>query len=400
MEWNSLFARRVEAIGHSDVVKILKLAEQPEIISFAGGLPDPNTFLLEEAKQVIDKVLSEKGRAALGYNPTAGIAPLREWLAMRMTQQGRPTTIDETVVTTGGIAALDLICKILLDPGDTVIVGNPAYVAALHVFRSYQARFAGVPLDEEGMQPDALQFQLHKLQSESIRPKFIYTVPSFQNPAGVTISEPRRRKLLEVARKYSVPIIEDAAYRDLRFEGTAPPLLAALDPENVIHINTFSKVFNPGVRIGWATGPKEIIDALILAKQGQDQCSSTLGQYLTVAFATQGMIEKQIATAVEIYRSKRDTMLSALKKYFPTSTKWTKPEGGFYTWATLPEGIDTEKLLVEAIEKELVAYVPGPAFYHDRSGKNHLRLCYSYVSESKIEEGVGRLGRIISAVAA
>ncbi|MFQ5629439.1 MAG: PLP-dependent aminotransferase family protein [bacterium] len=398
MDWKSLFAKRVGAIGHSDVVNILKLAERPDVISFAGGLPDPNTFLLGEAKQITEEVLAEHGRTALGYGPTAGITPLREWLAGRMAQYGRSTELAETVITTGGIAALDLICKVLLDPGDVVVVGEPTYVAALHVFKSYQARFAGVQLDHEGIKTDALEAKLHSLQRESIRPKFIYTVPSFQNPAGVTLSEPRRRELLEIARSYNIPVIEDAAYRDLRFEDTTPPLLAALDPENVIHINTFSKVFNPGVRVGWATGPADIIDALILAKQGQDQCSSTIGQYLTFAFASQGLIEKQIMNAVEIYRRKRDTMLSALAEYFPQNTQWTKPKGGFYTWVILPEVIDTEKLLEIAIEKESVAYVPGPAFYHNRSGKNRLRLCYSYVSESVIEEGVQRLGRVVSKV--
>lgn len=395
MDWKAHFASRIEAIGHSDVVAILKLAEQPEIISFAGGLPDPNTFLLDDARRLTAEVLAETGHAALGYGPTAGIKTLRTWLAEHMTRLGRTTSVAEIVVTTGGIAALDLICKAMLDPGDTVVVGEPSYVAALHVFRSYQARFAGVPLDQAGMQPDVLREKLHALQRQSVRPKLLYLVPSFQNPAGLTLSAQRRKALLDIAREYGLLVIEDAAYRDLRFEGEAPPLMAALDPENVIHINTFSKVFNPGVRVGWAAGPAALIEALISGKQGQDQCSSTLGQYLTVAFAKSGLIDKQISKAVGIYKSKRDVMLAALAKYFPASTRWTKPEGGFYTWVTLPSGIDTEKLLPQTIEREKVAYVPGPAFYHDRSGHNHLRLCYSYVSESAIEEGIQRLGRVV-----
>ncbi len=396
MNWHTLYSSRIDSMGHSDVVSILKLAERPEVISFAGGLPDPATFLLEEIKEVFEEVLAQWGGTVLGYGPTAGIAPFREWLAEHMTQLGRPSKVEECLVTTGGIAALDLICKVLLDPGDVVIVGEPAYVAALHVIRSYQGRFAGVPIDDKGMQPDALKSVLEDLQSESLRPKFIYLVPSFQNPTGVTLSERRRKRIIEIAIEYNVPIIEDAAYHDLRFEGAAPPLLASLDAQNVIHINTFSKIFNPGVRLGWVTAHQELIGTLALAKQGQDQCTTTIGQYLAFAFASKGLIERQTSTAVEIYRRKRDAMLAALENHFPQSAHWTKPQGGFYTWVTLPKEIDTEALLPRAIEDASVAYVAGPAFYHNRSGKEHMRLCYSYVPESQTEEGVRRLGQLVS----
>jgi 2-aminoadipate transaminase len=398
MNWNNLYSSRIDSIGHSDVVAILKLAERPEVISFAGGLPDPATFLLEEIKEVFEEVVAQRGRDVLGYGPTAGITPFREWLAGHMRQAGRPSKVEECLVTTGGIAALDLICKVLLDPGDVVIVGEPAYVAALHVIRSYQARFAGVPLDDQGMQPGALKSLLDEARRESLHPKFIYLVPSFQNPSGVTLSEKRRKKIIELAVEYNVPIVEDAAYHDLRFEGHAPPLLASLDAQNVIHINTLSKIFNPGVRLGWVTAPQALIEALALAKQGQDQCSTTIGQYLAFAFASRNLIERQKSKAVEIYRRKRDIMLGALEHYFPQSAHWTKPQGGFYTWVTLPEEIDTEALLPRAIEDASVAYVAGPAFYHNRSGKEHMRLCYSYVSESQIEEGVRRLAHIVKGV--
>jgi len=398
MKWNTLYSSRIDSMGHSDVAAMLKLAERPEVISFAGGLPDPAIFLLEEIKEIFEEVLAQRGRAALGYGPTAGIAPFREWLAEHMTQSGRPSKVDECLVTTGGIAALDLICKVLLDPGDLVIVGEPAYLAALHVIRSYQGRFAGVPLDDKGMQSDALKSTLEDLQRESLRPKFIYLVPSFQNPTGVTLSEKRRKRIVEIAVEYNVPIIEDAAYRDLRFEDQAPPLLASLDPQNVIHINTFSKIFNPGVRIGWVTAPQELIETLALAKQGQDQCSTTIGQYVTLAFASRRLIERQRSRAVEIYRRKRDAMLAALESYFPKSAHWTKPQGGFYTWVTLPKEIDTEALLPRSIEDASVAYGAGPAFYHNRSGKEHMRLCYSYVPDSQIEEGVRRLAHLMSEI--
>jgi 2-aminoadipate transaminase len=396
MDWNTLYSSRVDSIKHSDVVQMLKLAEEPEVISFAGGLPDPATFLLEEIKEVFEEIVARQGRAILGYGPTAGIAPFREWLAAHMTHAGRPSKVEECMVTTGGIAALDLLCKVMLNPGDVVIVGEPAYVAALHVMRSYEIRFAGVPLDEEGMEPEGLKSVLEEARRNSWHPKFIYLVPSFQNPSGVTLSEGRRKKIVEMAAEYGVAIVEDAAYRDLRFEGQAPPLLASLDPQNVIYVNTLSKVFNPGVRIGWVTGAQELIETLALAKQGQDQCSTTIGQYLALAFASRGLIERQTSGAVKVYRRKKDAMLAALEKEFPQSAHWTKPQGGFYTWVTLPGDMDTESLLPRAIEEASVAYAPGPAFYHNRGGKEHMRLCYSYVTESQIEEGIRRLGRLLS----
>jgi len=399
MKWNTLYSSRINSIGHSDVAAMLKLAEQPEVISFAGGLPDPTIYLVEEIKEIYEEVFSQRGRAALGYGPVPGITPFREWLAENMTLAGRPSKIDECLVTTGGIAALDLICKVLLDPGDIVIVGEPAYLAALHVVKSYQGRFAGVPLDDKGMQPDALKSTLEDLRRQALRPKFIYLVPTFQNPSGVTLSEGRRKRIVEIAAEYGVPIVEDEAYRDLRFEGQDLSLLASLDPQNVIHINTFSKIFNPGVRIGWVTAPRELIETLALAKQGQDQCSTTIGQYAALAFVSRGLFKQQKDRAVSIYRRKRDVMLAALENHFPESAHWTKPQGGFYIWVTLPKGIDTEKLLPKAIKDVAVAYGAGPSFYHNRSGKEHMRLCYSYVPDSQIEEGIQRLARIIPKMA-
>lgn len=399
MKWDTLYSSRINSMGHSDVAAMLKLAEQPEVISFAGGLPDPTIYLVEEIKEIYEEVFSQRGRAALGYGPVPGITPFREWLAENMTLAGRPSKVDECLVTTGGIAALDLICKVLLDPGDIVIVGEPAYLAALHVVKSYQGRFAGVPLDDKGMQPDALKSTLEDLRRQALRPKFIYLVPTFQNPSGVTLSEGRRKRIVEIAAEYGVPIVEDEAYRDLRFEGQDLSLLASLDPQNVIHINTFSKIFNPGVRIGWVTAPHELIETLALAKQGQDQCSTTIGQYAALAFVSRGLFKQQKDRAVAIYRRKRDVMLAALENYFPKNAHWTKPQGGFYTWVTLPKGTDTEELLPKSIKDVSVAYGAGPSFYHNRSGKEHMRLCYSYVPDSQIEEGIQRLARIIPKMA-
>lgn len=392
IDWNSLYSDRMNAIGHSEVIGILKLAERPDVISFAGGLPDSDTFLIEEVKEAVHQVLTQKGKAALGYGPTAGITPMREWLADHMTNLGRPSEMEECLVTTGGIAAFDLICKVLLNPGDFAVVCEPDYLAALHVIRSYQAGFIGIPADKEGMKSDVLLSRLIELRKESIRPKFIYLIPAFQNPSGISMSPARMRQIISIAGDFDVPIIEDGAYCELGFSQESPPLMASLDPKRVLHINTFSKIFNPGVRLGWVTGARELIETLILAKQGQDQCSSTLGQHLALTFAEKGMIERQKNLAVKTYGRKRDLMMSALDEYFPKLASWTRPDGGFYTWLTFGEGMDSEAVLPKAIEEARVAYVAGPAFFHNRKGQENLRLCYSYVPETQIREGIERLG--------
>lgn len=395
MNWHEALAQRVELLGRSEVMAIMKLAERSDIISFAGGLPHADTFLIDEFRATTLEVLDGAGRDALGYSPTHGITPLRAHLAEQMTALGRPTEITETLVTTGGVAAMDLLAKAFIDPGDIVVVGEPSYLAALHVFRSYQARFVGVPLDQDGLRTEILEDRLRDLHNRSLRPKFIYTVPSFQNPTGTTLSEERRRHLVFLARKYEVPVIEDATYRDLRFEGQAPPLLVTLDPGVVIYLNTFSKIFCPGIRLGWLVGPSEVLDALALCKQGQDQCSSSLGQHLALTSLANGAIRRQVAASVTFYRNRRDTMLQALERFMPDGTAWSRPDGGFYIWVTLGADMDTERLLPEATRAGKVAYVPGPAFYHDGSGRRHLRLSYSFVDNDQIAQGIERLGRIV-----
>ncbi len=386
------FATRLEGMRHSDVASILRLAERPDVLSFAGGLPAPEAFLLEEIEALYAEVLHKTGRAALGYGPTAGIVGFRETLGTWMARHGRPTRPDEILVTTGGIAALDLVAKAFLDPGDSVVVGAPSYLAALHVFRSYEARLLSVEVDEGGMDPDALE---EVLRGAAPTPKLIYLVPTFQNPAGVTLGEARRRRILELAQHYHVWVIEDGAYQDLRFEGSVPPLLAALDPTHVIHINTLSKIMSPSVRLGWITAPADPLEALLLCKQGQDQCSPTLGQLVAREFLATGLVDRQIAEASALYRTRRDATLASLAAEMPRGTHWTRPEGGFYTWVTLPEGLDAAALLPHAVEQHQVAYVAGNAFYADRSrGRHQLRLAYSYLAEEAIERGMARLGAL------
>lgn len=397
------FAKRLAGMRRSDVVSILKLAERPDVLSFAGGLPAPESFLIEDFAALEAAILREHGRSALGYGPSAGIAALRGTLAGWMGARGRDTDEDEILVTTGGIAALDLISKALLDPGDEVLVGAPSYLAALHVLRSYEARIESVALDGDGLDPGALEVRLRHDASQGRRPKFLYLVPTFQNPTGLTLSTQRRRRILALAREYDVLVVEDSAYEDLRFEGEAPPRLCALDPDNVLHINTLSKIVAPSLRLGWIAGPRDLIDALILCKQGQDQCSTTAGQWLAHRFLSEGFAQRQIEGAAPIYRERRDVTLAALEKEMPAGSTWTRPEGGFYTWITLPEefgrapGSDTESLLRQAVDTQGVAYVAGNSFYAASSGHagpRQLRLAYSYLEVEQLALGVERLGAL------
>ncbi|MBI4553457.1 MAG: PLP-dependent aminotransferase family protein [Candidatus Latescibacteria bacterium] len=396
MDWTTLYADRMARIGDSAIIALLKLAERPDVISFAGGLPDPKSFPILRMKEVVDWVLDHEGAAALQYGPTAGYSKLREWIADRMGRlEQTPVTADGVIVTSSGVEALDLIAKVLLNPGDTVIVEAPTYLAALHVFRSYQAELVDVPIDADGMIIDALEERLADLTRRGIRPKLLYTIPTFQNPAGVTLAADRRRRLVEVADRAGVPVIEDPAYGELRYEGDRLPSLVSLNPEGVLFANTFSKIFGPGVRLGWITAPPGVIAQLCQAKQGTDQCSSTLGQRVVYEYGRRGLIERQVAASLPLYREKRDLTLAAMARYFPSGVTWTRPAGGFYSWVTLPDGVETGPMLEWAIAHEHVAYVSGPPFYADGRGANQLRLCFSFVAPDKIEEGIRRLGRVI-----
>ena len=396
MDWNALYADRMELISDTSIIELLKLAERPDVISFAGGLPDPQSFLIPEMKDVVDWVFDHEGGAALQYGPTAGYSNLREWIAARMGQVDQVSmTGDRILITTGGVEALDLIAKTFINPGDTVIVEAPTYLAALHVFRSYQANFVDVPIDKDGMIIDALEDRLTDLTRRGIRPKFLYTVATFQNPAGVSLSADRRQQLIEVADRHSLPIVEDPAYAELRYEGHPLPSLVSLNPDGVLFANTFSKIFGPGIRLGWIAAPSDVIAQLCQCKQGTDQCSSTLGQRVVYEYGQRGLIDKQIAASLPLYREKRDRTLNAMTAMFPSGIDWTHPAGGFYLWVTLPDGVKTGPMLEWAIENEQVAYVSGPPFYADGRGDNQFRLCYSFLGSDKIDEGIRRLGRVI-----
>lgn len=393
------FSRRMALFEPSrSVTEILDLAERPDIISLAGGLPDPAVFDLDMVRESMDRVLRDEGAAALNYGPNAGYGRLREWIAGRMEERcGVPLSPENILVVSGGVDGLNLCAMALIDKGDTVLVGAPTYMMALHVFRTYEARIVPVPLDEQGIDPDALEQRLSELDQKGVRPRLLYTNPSFQNPSGRTMDLPRRERLVELCRRYQVPIAEDHAYGELVYDGEALPPLKALDPENVLFIHTFSKIFGPGVRLGWVAAEAAFIERLGLCKLGTDQCANTLTQRLVHDYGTRGLIDVQVKRSIELYRSKRDAMERAMTAHFPADASWVHPGGGFFFWVRLADGTDSEALLRRAIEEQKTAFVAGPPFFHDGGGSNYLRLSYSFVREDQIEEAIQRLSRAMTA---
>jgi len=378
------------------VTDVLKLAERPDVISLAGGLPDPAVFSLEQIRESMERVLRDEAGAALNYGPNPGYSRLREWIAARMGgTEGVDLDVDNILVVSGGVEGLNLAAMALLDEGDTVLVEAPTYMIALHVFRTYAARIVPVAVDEGGLDVDALEGRLEELSREGVRPRLLYVIPSFQNPSGCTMDEARRRKLVDVCRAHGVLIVEDHAYGELVYDGEKRPPLKALDPGNVVFVHTFSKIFGPGVRLGWVAAEPAFIERLGLCKLGTDQCANTLTQRLVYDYGSRGHIDEQVTGAIELYRRKRDAMEAAMKRHFPPEASWVHPEGGFLIWVRLSEGVDSEALLSRAIETEKTAFVAGPPFHLD-GGANFLRLSFSFVPEDQIEEGIRRLARVLS----
>lgn len=391
-EFYSILASKMEA---SAIREILKLVQNPEVISLAGGMPDPATFPTEELNEVVKQILAKNSACALQYSSTEGLTELREFILNWLDEAKEKAGLDNIMITSGSQQGLDLVSKVLLNPGDTLIVELPSYLAALNAFRSYGGEMAGIPMDDEGMQIDILEETLTKLKNDRKKVKFIYTISNFQNPAGVTMSLARRKKILEVAKKYEVLILEDNPYDKLRFEGEPIPSIYSLDNEGyVISLGTFSKILCPGLRLAWILGNKEIIEKLVIMKQATDLCTTVFNQLIAYEYCCQNDIDKNIESNVEIYRRKRNGMLEALDKYFPVEVTWTKPQGGFFVFATLPEYIDTGEMFKEAIE-ENVAYVPGGPFFADGKGQNTMRLSFCFPSLEDIDEGIKRLGKII-----
>ena len=386
---NSILSANARNMRRSAIRDLLSITSRPEIISFAGGFPDPKTFPVEQLKEIMQEVLEQESISALQYGPTEGNPRLREALAKRYQKEGLNITKDNILVTTSSQQAIDLISKIFLDPGDTLICGLPSYLGALQSFYAYQACPVGIRKDEE------LSTVIGALVASGKRPKFIYAIPDFQNPSGITMTKEQRMEVIEAAKKYDLLIIEDSPYREVRFEGEPVPMMNALDTTGrVITLGTFSKIFVPGFRLGWVVAPVEIIDRLVVAKQATDLCSPVFDQCVAARYLEKGLLDINLKSTIENYRKKRASMLAAFDKYMPEGVTWTKPEGGLFLFMTLPEQYDASKLFEVAIQ-ENVAFIVGEAFHCDGSGKNTMRINFSYMAEDRAEEGVKRLAAAI-----
>lgn len=390
-----ILSQSAKGMKRSAIRELLKLTQDPEIISFAGGLPAPESFPVEELKKVTVEVLEEESAQALQYGATEGDNKLRKLLVERYRRMGYDIGLENLVVVTASQQALDLLAKIFVDRGDVVIVGLPSYIGGLGAFRAYGAQLEGVCFDEHGMCPDALEAKIVRLLGENKKIKFIYTIPDFQNPAGVTMPNERREKIIHIARKYDILLIEDSPYKEIRFEGEHQKSLFELDGTGqVITLGTFSKIFVPGFRIGWVIGHKDIIDKFVIAKQATDLCTSPFVQKIAAKYIEKGNFDKNLDKIISSYHEKRDVMLAAFEKYMPEGVTWTRPEGGLFLFLTLPPHMDAAELFLKAIEKK-VAFVIGSEFHCDGSGKNTMRINFSYVSKEKNVEGVKRLAQVI-----
>ncbi len=390
----ALFADRTKVMRSSAMRDLMALTERDDVISLAGGLPDTSTFPPDSYASLMSSVSVQSCARALQYGPTDGLTLVKSCIAEVMAAEGMRVDADEILVTTGGQQAIDLVCKTLVDPGDVVIAEAPTYPGAIPTFCSYQADVVQISMDRDGMLTDELEATLDALERDGRRPKFIYTVPNFHNPAGVTMSLERRREMVRIASERQLLVLEDNPYGMLRYEGEPLPTLHSLDDEFVIYTSTFSKILSPGVRLGWAVAPAPILDKMQVGKQGSDLCSSSISQYFVRAYFDAGPWGDYVASLVEIYRRRRDVMLDALAEHFPREAQWTHPQGGLFIWATMPDYIDTTDLLARALQ-EKVAFVPGRAAYLDGRGGSAMRLNFSGVPESEIREGVGRIGEVV-----
>lgn len=375
---------------------LMAVTAMPDVISLAGGLPSTESFPSKTLAKVASEVAMRASAAALQYGPTEGLEETKENIAKVMEAENVLVDTDNIIVTTGGQQAIDLVCRILINPGDPVITEAPTYPGAIPSLCSFEADVSQVPMDKDGIRTDLLEEEIRRIKKKGARAKFIYTIPNFHNPAGVSISRPRRMRMVELAQENDLIILEDNPYGQLRFEGEQLPALYSLDEEeNVIYVSTFSKILSPGIRLGWMVAPAPILQKVNLGKQAADLCPSTLAQMIVNEYFRQARWQDYVEEVTRVYRKRRDAMLAALEEYFPEEASWTHPHGGFYIWATLPEYLDTTDLLVLAVEEQKVAFVPGAGAWVDGSGKHHMRLAFCGVPEDLIEEGIKRLAKVI-----
>jgi 2-aminoadipate transaminase len=392
----ALWSSRSKVMRTSAMRDLMALTQRPEVISLAGGNPDTGSFPPDTYAAVMQRVAAEACAAALQYGPTEGMTAVAECIARVMAAEGMHVEQDGVLVTTGGQQVIDLVCKTLIDPGDVIIAEAPTYPGAVPTFASYQAEVVQIAMDADGMRVDELEETLDRLEREGKRPKFIYTIPNFQNPGGVTMSLPRRQRLVRIAHERELLVLEDNPYGLLRYEGDALQPLYALDGgEFVIYLGTFSKILSPGIRLGWAAAPRPVLQKMNIGKAASDLCSSSMTQHFVSGYFAAGDWRRYVRSLTDLYRGRRDAMLDALAEHFPREAQWTRPEGGMFIWATLPDYIDTTDLLARAL-RENVAFVPGRAAYLDGRGGSSMRLNFSGSTEEQIREGVRRIGAIIA----
>jgi len=393
-----LFAARTRVMKSSAMRDLMAITERPDVISLAGGLPDTSTFPAESLAALLSHMAAADSARALQYAPTAGIAAVRDCIEQVMAAEDTHVDPQDVLVTTGGQQVIDLVCKTLVDPGDVVVAEAPTYPGALPAFSAYQADVVQIAMDDDGMRIDELERALDALEAQGRRPKFVYTVPNFQNPAGVTLSLERRRRLVQIAHDRRLLVLEDNPYGLLRYDPPTEPLptLLSLDGgQFVIYLGTFSKILSAGLRLGWAVAPAPVLDKMNMGKQGADLCSASLSQLFVTTYFAERRWEDYLGELRELYRTRRDVMLEALAAHFPPETTWTRPQGGLFVWVTLPDYIDTTDLLARALEDRSVAFVPGRAAYVDGRGGSSMRLNFSGVGEDDIREGVRRIGEVV-----
>jgi 2-aminoadipate transaminase len=394
--WEERLSQGARAITSSAIRDLLKVTEQPDMISFAGGLPAPECFPTEELTAAAERVMVERPIAALQYGPTEGYGPLRELLAARTSGLHIPVSSDQLLITSGSQQALDLLGKLFLEPGAVVVVEEPTYLGALQAWRPYQPTFVTVPIDAEGMDVAFLE----RLLADGLRPRFCYLVSCFQNPTGVTLSPARRRALVELAARYQLPIVEDDPYGELAYDGERTTPLAAIDSamhgelRHVIYLSTLSKLLAPGLRVGWVAAPPSIIARMSQAKQGMDLHSSSLAQLVAYEACRDGLLDRHVPLIRSIYRARRDAMSAALKAHMPADVSWNMPAGGMFFWLTLPEDCDATALLSRSLDHH-VAFVPGATFFANGGGQNTMRLNFSHPTSERISVGIARLAAAV-----
>lgn len=393
----SLYSWRAKGLRASEIRELLKLTQKPDIISFAGGLPNPVTFPYDELQEIATEVLMNDGKLALQYGTTEGLGTLRQEIANWMNNRFK-TNLDKSniLIISGSQQGLSIASYIFFNSNDTVITSNPTYLGGIGAFRAFRASMETVPLDSDGMMVDNLEDTLIRLERKKIKPKFIYLIPTFQNPTGVTLSEPRRKRLMDLAEAHDIMILSDNPYSELRYKGKTLTPLITMDEGNgrVIYLGTYSKILVPGLRIAWMVGSQEFIKKCIICKQSIDLCTNPFNQYIVAEYMSRGLLDPHIKKICEIYKEKMEIMLKAMDEYFPKEIDYTRPEGGLFTWATCPEHINTREVFESAVI-EKVAYVIGSAFFPNGGGENTMRINFSHPTNEKIGEGVKRLSNVL-----